>query len=81
MRQSATETGTASRVGVEVLVGRSRWLVRPALRAGMEYDGHEVSPTGGASLTFWRRYGVRFILHVEGDHPLVLCQMGGYVSF
>ena len=78
------ETGTASRVGASVLLGRSSWLVRPALRAGMEYDGHEASPTAGASLTFGRRYGARFILHVGdevGGTPLVLFQMGGYVSF
>jgi hypothetical protein len=51
----------------------------------LEYDGHEVLPTAGASLTFGRRYGARFILQIGGDEvggtPLVLFQMGGYVSF
>lgn len=70
------QTGTASRVGASVLLGRFGWLVRPALRAGMEYDWHEVSPTGGASLTFGRRYGARVIIHIEEDHPLVLFQIG-----
>ena len=28
--------GSANRVGTSVLLGRSRWFVRPALRAGIE---------------------------------------------
>ncbi len=76
--------GSANRIGASVLLGRSRWLVRPALRAGIEYDGGDVSPTAGASLTFGRRYGARFVLHVgdgSGDTNIVLFQMGGYISF
>ena len=76
--------GSANRIGASVRLGRSGWLVRPALRAGIEYDGGDVSPTAGASLTFGRRYGARFILHVEdgsGDTNIVLFQMGGYISF
>ena len=76
--------GSANRIGGSVLLGRSGWLVRPALRAGLEYDGGDVSPTAGASLTFGRRYGARFILHVgdvSGGANIVLFQMGGYISF
>ncbi len=39
--------GSANRIGGSVLLGRSSWLVRPALRAGIEYDGGDVSPTAG----------------------------------
>ncbi len=76
--------GSANRIGASVLIGRSGWLVRPALRAGIEYDGGDVSPTAGASLTFGRRYGARVILHVgdgSDDTNIVLFQMGGYISF
>ena len=76
--------GSANRIGASALFGRSGWVVRPALRAGIEYDGGDVSPTAGASLTFGRRYGARFILHVgdgSDDTNIVLFQMGGYVSF
>ncbi len=76
--------GSANRIGASVLLGRSGWVVRPALRAGIEYDGGGVSPTAGASLTFGRRYGARFILHVgdgSDDTNIVLFQMGGYISF
>ncbi len=76
--------GSANRIGASVRLGRSGWLVRPALRAGIEYDGGDVSPTAGASLTFGRRYGARFILHAgdgSGDTNIVLFQMGGYISF
>jgi hypothetical protein len=75
--------GSANRVGASVLLGRSRWFVRPALRAGIEYDAGDVSPTAGASLTFGRRYGARFIVHVGNvsGGTLVLFQMGGYISF
>ncbi len=76
--------GSANRIGGSVLLGRSSWLVRPALRAGIEYDGGNVSPTAGASLTFGRRYGARLILHVgdgSDDTNIVLFQMGGYISF
>ena len=59
-------------------------LVRPALRAGFEYnDDDAISHTVGASLTFGRRYGARFIVDrwsVSGA-SLVLLQVGGYVSF
>ncbi|WP_420447299.1 hypothetical protein [Candidatus Palauibacter sp.] len=76
--------GSANRIGASVLLGRSGWVVRPALRAGIEYDGGDVSPTAGASLTFGRRYGARVILHVgdgSDDTNIVLFQMGGYISF
>ncbi|MYA41409.1 MAG: hypothetical protein F4Z31_06620 [Gemmatimonadetes bacterium] len=76
--------GSANRIGASVRLGRSGWLVRPALRAGIEYDGGNVSPTAGASLTFGRRYGARFVLHAgdgSGDTNIVLFQMGGYISF
>lgn len=75
--------GSANRIGASVQLGRSNWLVRPALRAGIEYDGGEVSGTAGASLTLGRRYGARFIVHLGdgGDNTLVLFQMGGYISF
>ena len=55
------------RLGTSVSLGCASWLVRPALRAGMEHDGHEVSPTVGASLTFGRRYGARFILRGDAE--------------
>ena len=45
--------GSANRIGTSVRLGRERWFVRPALRAGVEYDGGDVSPTAGASLTVW----------------------------
>ncbi len=76
--------GTANRAGASVLLGRPGWFVRPALRAGIEYDGGEVSETVGASFTFGRRYGARFIVHFgdfSRDPAIVLFQMGGFVSF
>ncbi len=72
------------RFGAEILLGRASWLVRPALRAGILYGGGaDAAPTAGASLTFGRRYGARFILHVEecGSTACARFQMGGYVSF
>ena len=53
----------SSRLGASVRLGRAAWSVRPALRTGLEYneDG-DVSHTVGASLTFGRRYGARFIV-------------------
>ena len=80
----ADRAGSDNRIGASVLLGRSGWLVRPALRAGIVYGrGDYVGPTAGASLTFGRRYGARFILHVEesGGGAHVRFQMGGYVSF
>ena len=76
--------GSANRFGMSVLLGRSKWLVRPALRWGVEYDDGSVSQTSGASLTLGRRYGARFIFHVGNfsqSPPIVLLQMGGYFSF
>jgi len=76
--------GSANRVGVSLLLGRHDWLIRPALRLGMEYDGGDISETAGASLTIGRRYGGRLIVHfgeVPSGTTLVLFQMGGYVSF
>ncbi len=64
--------------------GPSDWLVRPALRAGIEYDGGDTSPTAGLSLTFGRRYGARFMAHhgeVSGGKDIHLFQMGVYFSF
>ncbi len=74
------QAGSRNHIGASVLLGRSSWLVRPRLRVGMHYDGSDyVEATAGASLTFGRRYGARFILHVdESDERF---QMGGYVSF
>ena len=76
--------GADNRIGASVLLGRSSWLVRPALRAGIQYgSGDHVGPTAGASLTFGQRYGARFILHIEecGSTACARFQMGGYVSF
>ena len=76
--------GSANRLGASVLLGRSRWFVRPALRWGVEYDGGSVSQTSGASLTPGRRYGARFIFHVASffqSAPIVLLQTGGCFSF
>ena len=75
--------GSANRLGASLLLGRVRWFLRPALRAGIEYDGGDVSETVGASLTLGRRYGARFMVHFGnlGDDTLVLFQMGGYLSF
>ena len=76
--------GASSRLGVSVHLGRADWLVRPAMRGGLEYDGGDISHTVGASMTFGRRYGARFIVDrgaVPGGPALVLLQMGGYVSF
>ena len=76
---------TSSRLGVSVRLGDSDWSVRPAVRSGLEYsDVGDVSHTVGASLTFGRRYGARFIMDrwaVPGGASLVLLQIGGYVSF
>ena len=72
--------GSHNQIGASVLLGRSGWLVRPALRAGIQYDGSDyLEPTAGASLTIGRRYGARFILHVDESGERF--QMGGYVSF
>ena len=76
--------GSHNQIGASVQLGRSSWLVRPALRAGIQYDGGDyVEPTAGASLTFGRRYGARFIVHVDecGSTVCERFQMGGYVSF
>ena len=76
--------GSANRLGVSILLGRYHWLVRPAVRLGIEYDDGDVSETVGASLTLGGRYGARFMVHfgeVPSGGTLVLFQMGGYVSF
>ena len=76
---------TSSRLGVSVRLGPSGWLVRPAVRSGLEYDDDgDISHTLGASLTFGRRYGARFTVErwtLSSGSPLVLLQIGGYVSF
>ncbi|MDE2980357.1 MAG: hypothetical protein OXU74_04100 [Gemmatimonadota bacterium] len=77
-------TGSDYRIGASFLLGRSSWLVRPALRAGIQYDGGDhVEPTAGASLTFGRRYGARLIVHLDecGSTVCERYQMGGYISF
>ena len=76
--------GTANRLGASLRLGRADWLVRPAVRGGLEYDGGEFSRNLGASLTFGRRYGARFIVNrgvVASGAVIVLLQLGGYVSF
>ena len=76
--------GTTSRVGASVRFGRSGWIVRPAVRSGLAYDGDELSHTVGASLTLGRRYGGRIIVDRQpgsGGPALVLIQIGGYISF
>ncbi len=78
------QAGSHNQIGASVLLGRSNWLVRPALRAGIQYNGGDyVEATAGASLTFGRRYGARFIVHVDecGSTVCERFQMGGYVSF
>ena len=76
---------TSSRLGASLRLGDSGWSVRPAVRSGLEYnDDGEVSHTVGASVTFGRRYGARFIVDrwaVPSGAPLVLLHLGGYVSF
>ena len=48
--------GSHNQIGVSVQLGRSSWLVRPALRMGIQYDNNDhVEAAGGASLTFGRR--------------------------
>lgn len=79
----ADSARSATRFGASVLVGRSSWLVRPELRAGIETSTNYTGASGGAGLTFGRRYGARFILHFE-ECSTSVCerfQMGGYVSF
>ena len=77
--------GTTSRMGLSVRIGRAGWLVRPAARAGLAYDGTETLHTLGASLTLGRRYGGRLIIDrqplSDNDEALVLFQIGGYISF
>ena len=76
--------GASSRIGLSVRVGRFEWSVRPAVRGGLEYDSGEVSHTVGASLTFGRRYGARFIVDrgvLAGGASIVLLHIGGYISF
>ena len=76
--------GSANRLGAALRFGRLHWLIRPALRWGVEYDGGNLSQTAGVSLTFGRRYGARFTVHLGdfiGADALLLFQMGGYISF
>ena len=76
--------GKTTRAGISVGLGRAQWLVRPAVREGLAYDGHEVFHTIGASLTLGRRYGGRLIVdrqRVSGGAVLVLLRIGGYISF
>jgi len=76
--------GSHNQIGASVMLGRSSWLVRPALRAGIQYNGADyVEASAGASLTFGRRWGARFILHLDecGSTVCERFQMGGYASF
>lgn len=76
--------GSANRIGLSVRLGRARWLIRPAVRAGFEYDGGDVSHNVGASLTFGRRYGARFFVGrgvLASGASIVLLNMGGYITF
>ena len=76
--------GTDNRIGASVRLGRSTWLVRPALRAGIEHGSEDyVGPTASASLTLGQRYGARFILQIQecGSTACTRFQMGGYISF
>jgi len=73
--------GSHNQFGISVLLGRSSWLVRPALRAGIQYDGGDyVEAIAGASLTFGRHWGGRFMLDL-GESGFEHFQMGGYISF
>ena len=57
--------GTDNRIGASVRLGRSTWLVRPALRAGIEYGSEDyVGPTTGATLD--RRTALQGALHPPG---------------
>ena len=76
--------GTTTRFGASVRFGRPGWLVRPALRAGIAYEGRDTLHTVGASLTLGRRYGGRFVVDrqpLSDGTTLVLLQIGGYISF
>lgn len=76
--------GSVSRLGSSPRLGRSRRTVRPALRAGIEYDGGDVSHIVGASLTLGRRYGTRILVDrgvLQGGGSVVLVHMGGYLAF
>ena len=56
----ADRAGSANRIGASVLLGRSSWLVRPALRTGIEYDGgDDVWPALRGTLHPSRRRRVR----------------------
>ena len=75
---------TTTRFGVSVRLGRDDWLVRPALRGGLAYEGSETLHTVGVSLTLGRRYGGRVIIDrqpLSDGVTLVLIQIGGYLSF
>ena len=76
--------GSANRIGASIRLGDTNLFVRPALRAGLEYDSGNISPTVAGTVTIGRRYGARLILHVgdfTGETTIVLFQIGGYISF
>ncbi len=76
--------GSALRFGASLRLGPASWLVRPAVRGGVEFDGGDLSPTLGASLTMGRRYGGRVVLHrgqPTDNGTIVLVQLGGYLAF
>ena len=79
-----TFAGSANRLGASVRLGRASWLIRPAVRAGLEYDGGNVSSTVGGGLTLGRRYGARVFIdrgELESGGSIVFVRVGGYLSF
>ena len=76
---------TSSRVGLSLMLARDEWPMRPALRSGLEYShAGDVSSTVGASVTFGRRYGARFIVDrwtIPSGEAIVLLQIGAYFTF
>lgn len=74
----------ATRLGVQILIGRPDRLLRPELRAGIEYDAGLVDGTIAGSLAMGKRYGARFTTHfgvLPTGNLLVLFQLGGYLRF
>lgn len=75
---------SATRLGAQILIGRPDRLVRPELRAGIEYDAGLANGTIAGSLVMGRCYGARFTTHfgvLPTGNLLVLFQLGGYLRF
>lgn len=75
---------TSSRVGLALRLAPDVWKIRPALRSGVNYDDGSVSSTLGASVTFGRKYGARFVVDrwaLPGGAGVVLMQVGAFFSF